>query len=475
MADIFRGRIGRRFTICFVVVVSGVIGGTGWWSFSRIHALLERQLNDHLVAVAQLIAGRIDGDVVLGMKPNYGIYRRMQVQLTQIKGDVKAERVSVFDRAGKCLLSTGSESLVGKPYPRLAFDEAEVNRLWLGTASVSVRFQDERGVNFQTGYAPIFSNGQVVGAVGVEIGVGFVDALKDFGTGAIVLGVIVAVFTVIIGIVLGRSVTGPIDRLVSAAQEIGKGELAKPVVPPSRDELGYLGQTLDDMRQSILLRDEHLRTMLAGVAHEIRNPLGGIELHAGLIAQDLPENDPQRSHITRVIGEVHNLNQIISDFLAFARPVGAMPQAVRLADVVSDAAFLLAPEFDKGQIDYVQEVDSDLEVYVDPTQLKAVVVNLLKNACQAVAIAGKIWVVAHRDQRSVILSVKDNGEGISEMDQDRLFDPFYTTREKGSGLGLAIVKQAIMENGGAIDVESKPDGGATFILQLPQRAKGVSE
>ena len=258
MAGMFWGRIGRRFTFSFVAVVILVVGGTGWWSFDLIHAQLEKQMNEHLVAIAQLVADRVDGDVVVQMKPRYEVYKRMRVQLVKTRDQVNAERVSVFDHTGICLISTGSEALVGKSYARLAFDKTEVRSLWQGLATASVRFQDANGINFQTGYAPIYSDSNIVGAVGIEIGVGFVDTLRVFGQGAMLLGVFAAAFTVVVGILLGKSVTGPITRLVAAAQAIGRGELSAPVLIPSRDELGYLGQTLEDMRQGILARDEHV-------------------------------------------------------------------------------------------------------------------------------------------------------------------------------------------------------------------------
>jgi signal transduction histidine kinase len=293
---LFYGRIGRRLILSFVILVVVVIGGCGWFFYKLIYGQLDQQLDDHLVAVAQLVAEKFDGDVVLRLKPEYEIYRRLRLQLIDVCELVNAERIYVFDKDGRCLIDTGSGAVVGKPYPRLIFDQKEVGLVWRGLPSSSVRFQDAAGVDFQTGYAPIKSGSEaVVAAVGVEIGVGFVKALRMFARGAFLLAGGAAVVTLLAGLMLGKSVTEPIAKLVEAAQAIGRGELTKPVRPPSRDELGYLGQTLDEMRCGLLARDERLRQMLAGVAHEIRNPLGGIELHAGLIAMDLAPDDARRA------------------------------------------------------------------------------------------------------------------------------------------------------------------------------------
>ena len=178
MADHFRGRIGRRVVFGFVGLVVAVVGACGWIFFQFVHARLEQQMNEHLRVVTQLVADRIDGDVVVGIRPEYSLYRRLRHQLIQVRDEVGAQRIYVFGPKALCLLDTGAESVVGKPYPRLAFDRIEVESVWKGQAVCSVRFQNEEGVNFQTGYAPIFSGERVVGAVGVEIGVGFVEDLR---------------------------------------------------------------------------------------------------------------------------------------------------------------------------------------------------------------------------------------------------------------------------------------------------------
>ena len=471
MVDMFYGRIGRRLILSFVILVVVVVGGCGWFFFNLIYRQLDRQLDNHLMAVAQLVAEKFDGDVVLRLKPEYEIYRRLRLQLINLCDLVNAERIYVFNKEGRCLIDTGSGAVVGKPYPRLAFDRKEVASVWRGMPSSSLRFQDANGVDFQTGYAPIKSGSEVIAAVGVEIGVGFVEALRTFGHGAFLLAGGAAAITLLAGLALSKSVTGPIAKLVEAAQAIGKGELTKPVRPPSRDELGYLGQTLDDMRRGLLARDERLRQMLAGVAHEIRNPLGGIELHAGLIAMDLDQDDARRVHIEKVIGEVHTLDRVISDFIAFARPPSSRAESVEIAQLVSDTAFLLAPEMDEAQVTFVQDVDEGLALYADLGQVKRALINLMKNAIQAMPEGGELKVAALDGDAMVSIMVSDTGVGILPDDLNRLFEPFYSTREKGSGLGLAIVQQTMIENGGQVAVESELGVGTTFRLVLPRAKK----
>lgn len=473
MAEAYRGRIGRRLVVSFAVLVMGVVGVCGWVLYRLTQAQLERQMSEHLIGVAMLTAEGLDGDVVLQLRPEYGIYRRLQAQLATARDLVGAARMYVFDRQGHSLLDTEPGVPTGRPYPRLAFDRMELQAVWQGQPAHSVRFQDADGVDYKTGYAPVFAGDRVVAAVGVEIGVGFLSAIRTFKQSVYVLGGLSALLTVGVAFALGRSLTGPIYRLVDAAQEIGRGHLSQPIQATSQDELGYLGQTLEEMRRQLLARDEQLRQMLAGVAHEIRNPLGGIELYAGLIASDLDAADPRKALILKVIGEVRTLNQVISDFLTFARPTPAHPEPVAIAQVVDEVGFLMAPEMEAARVDFHADVPGEVMLYADAGQLKRALLNLAKNAVQAMPDGGRLSVAVHKDKGQVALCVTDTGTGIAEAHIARLFEPFYTTREQGSGLGLAIVRQAVVENGGEIFVESREGKGTTFRLIFPEKNREV--
>ena len=139
--------------------------------------------------------------------------------------------------------------------------------------------------------------------------------------------------------------------------------------------------------------------MLGGVAHEIRNPLGSIELYAGLITGDLPASDERKQHIEKVIEEVRRLNGVISEFLEFARPAPAQPQPTELAPLVANAAFLLAPEMQAAGISYEERVAPDLVCYIDAEQMERALVNLMKNAVQAMRDGGHLTVRGYGRRR----------------------------------------------------------------------------
>jgi signal transduction histidine kinase len=388
---------------------------------------------------------------------------------------VGARHVFVFDRQHRSLLDTDGLMAIGRPYPKLLFDRSELERVWNGNTAYSVLFFDDDDVPYMTGYAPIFVGGEVVAAVGVEIGANFMDTIRVFGRSVLIFAGLGALLTVVVAWGLARTLTRPIQKLVLAAREIGLGNMSQEVATSSDDEIGYLGETMEEMRRKLLARDAQLRQMLGGVAHEIRNPLGGIEIYAGLIADDLPDQDERKQHIQKVIQEVRKLNHVIAEFLDFARPSPPFPQPTAIYALVADAAFLLTPEMQKAGIDYKQRVAPDLEAYIDAEQIKRALINLMKNSVQAMRGGGVLVVQAEAKEGEVIIEVVDNGPGMPAEVLERLFEPFFTTREQGSGLGLAVVSKAVEENRGRIEVESKEGEGTICRLRLPGAAEVAAE
>ena len=471
-----RTRIGHKLILSFVLLVMVVVGLSGWVLFELTDRSLERQMRDHLVSVATLVSTKLSGNVLRYMDPgreHTTLYRNLVLKLQRAEQGVGARHIFVFDREHRSLLDTDGLMPIGREYPKLLFDSRELERVWKGHTAHSVLFYDG-GVPYMTGYAPIFYDGEVVAAVGVEIGAGFVDSIRVFGRSVLIFAGLGALLTVGVAWGLARTLTRPIQKLVEAAREIGRGNMEQEVATASDDEIGYLGETMEEMRRKLVARDAQLRLMLSGVAHEIRNPLGSIELYAGLIASDLPTGDERKQHIEKVIGEVRRLNGVISEFLEFARPAPAQPQPTTLAPLVADAAFLLAPEMQVAGIRYEEHIAPDLACDIDAAQMERALVNLMKNAVQAMRDGGHLTVRATDDSGEVVVEVADDGPGMSEEVQERLFEPFFTTKEQGSGLGMALVAWAVEANRGRIEIDSRQGQGTICRLRLPQAKDGVS-
>ena len=468
-----RARIGQKLVLSFVLLVMVLIGTSGWTLVELTRRSLEGQMRGHLISTAELVGSGISGDVLRILAPGWeraGIYQTLVTKLRRAKEVVGARRIYVFDRLGRNLLDTEGMP-IGQQYHHIRIrDRSEVERALSGESTYSVLFFSEDDVAYMTGYAPIYNRGEVVAVVGVDIGAGFVDSMRVFKRSVFIFALISALLTIAVAWAMALRLTRPILSLVRAAREIGQGKMNHQIAAPSDDEIGYLGETMEEMRRKLLARDAQLRQMLGGVAHEIRNPLGGIEIYAGLIAEDLPEGDERKEHIQKVRQEVRKLDQVISDFLNFARPAPPVAELVEVDTLVADAAFLLQPDMERAGVTYHSDIAEGVRVFADPEQVNRMLFNLMKNAVQAMPDGGKLTVRARPERNDVCLEVADSGPGISEAVRAQLFEPFFTTREKGSGLGLAVVSQTVADNGGHLELAGEEGEGAVFRVVLPARA-----
>jgi two-component system sensor histidine kinase PilS (NtrC family) len=207
----------------------------------------------------------------------------------------------------------------------------------------------------------------------------------------------------------------------------------------------------------------------ASIAHELRNPLaslkGSIEM---LRSKKIPEEQADRL-MDIALSEMDRLNGIVTDFLLYARPQELNKEQYDLNLSLREVVTLLqGPEANKDHVTILASLDGDQVVRGDARQLKQVFWNLGVNAMDAVSDGGTIDIYTAGDSDAVEVVFKDSGNGISEDDIDKIFYPFYTTKEKGTGLGLAIAQKIIEEHGGKIEVESEGEGsGAMFKIQLP--------
>ena len=271
-----------------------------------------------------------------------------------------------------------------------------------------------------------------------------------------------------LGALLAGSVVEPIERLSRSARRMERGHMNHPVASETGLEVGQLARAMERMRRALIERDEQLPLMFAQVAHEIRNPLGGLELFAAAASETEDRVERQRL-IGRIRQEVGDLNRIISEFLLFARPLHVSQEIVDVRGPVREAAELVEGEMRAvGGILEVELPDQPLHVRADPDHIKSAALNLLRNAAQA---GRRVRLEAEWHNGEVVVSVLDDGPGVAADMRPRIFEPFVTDKEKGAGLGLAIVKRVVDSIGGRVDVGAAErlgfGKGARFRLYFP--------
>lgn len=213
-----------------------------------------------------------------------------------------------------------------------------------------------------------------------------------------------------------------------------------------------------------------LGEMVARVSHEIKNPLGIIQSTAELLGSTSKENDPARKLSGIIKEESIRLNRIVTEFLDFARPMVPRFEQTDLREIIERNIQFLAPEFEKKSIQVENSLPHEpIMIMADREQLYRAFMNILMNAIQALDNNGKIKIKIEKSKDSFKVIFEDNGPGISKEHMDKIFNPFFTTKDKGSGLGLAIVKKIIEGHNGTINIESVEGHGTKVIVNLPIR------
>jgi PAS domain S-box-containing protein len=212
----------------------------------------------------------------------------------------------------------------------------------------------------------------------------------------------------------------------------------------------------------------HVGQLAAVVAHEVRNPLAGIKGAMQVLSARRPAGDPEAPVMRDIVSRIDSLSDLINDLLFFARPQPPRLAPVALAPLLGDAAHTL--HADPAGRDVVVKVDvPEMIIEADAVMIKALFLNLLLNAAQAMQGRGAIAVTAAIEGRHVRISVRDHGPGIPEHIVRQIFEPFFTTKVRGGGLGLAIARRTAELHDGSLSVASPPDGGAEMIVTLALR------
>jgi two-component system nitrogen regulation sensor histidine kinase GlnL len=256
-----------------------------------------------------------------------------------------------------------------------------------------------------------------------------------------------------------------------------------------RDERGRItGATLffkdltrvEQLEERERLRDRlaALGEMAAAIAHEVKNPLAGIEVMAGLLKRQLASSEDAQSILGDIIKEAKMANAIVLEVLEFVRPIRLQVERISLSDVVRDAMSMAESHVARGETEIATRLPEDLPpLQGDPRQLFT---NLLTNAFEALNGAGMVAITASylppeeeppavesHAVPMILVEITDNGPGVPADLIDRIFSPFFTTKPQGSGLGLAIVRKIVDAHDGRIDVAAMPGAGTRFRITLP--------
>jgi len=296
-----------------------------------------------------------------------------------------------------------------------------------------------------------------------------------------------------IGILLGvllsywvtARVTRPVALLAQGAQKVAAGDWSARVDVRSRDEIGELARAFNGMTQQLLEQRDRLvqaervaawRELARRLAHELKNPLFPIQItieNMQRAREKAPEQFDEvfRESTATLLEELANLKAIVGRFSDFAKMPPPQFETVDLNETLRRAVRLFEAQLNApGRPPITPEVlcdDNVGSVRADPEQLHGALRNLMLNAIDAMPAGGTLTLRTRRQNGAVLLEISDTGEGLTPEERERLFTPYYTTKQNGTGLGLAIVQSVVSDHGGRISVESERGRGTTFRIELP--------
>jgi two-component system, NtrC family, sensor kinase len=288
---------------------------------------------------------------------------------------------------------------------------------------------------------------------------------------------------------LANGILGPVKRLLFASSQWAKGNLKYRVKIKVKNEIGELGETFNSMASSLNERDEQLQEytqqqlmkserlattgqLAAGVAHEINNPIGAVIMYTHLSLEDMDAKDPRRENLNKVVKEATRCKDIVKGLLDFSRQTEPKIEESNVNDILEQTLALLEKQALFRNVKIEKIFSSSIpNVMIDVSQMHQVFTNIIMNAAEAMGEKGKFVVTTKKssDDKYIVIDFSDTGCGIPKENIEKLFDPFFTTREvgHGTGLGLSISYGIIAKHQGAIAVKSELGKGTTFTIKLP--------
>jgi len=289
-------------------------------------------------------------------------------------------------------------------------------------------------------------------------------------------------------LVLMRQVLRPV-RLMAREAGGDQAEAARDEVKSLSSSLHSFIQDFDHTHKELAKSREHLEQaekmamvgkLAAGVAHSIRNPFTSIKMRLFSLSRNLELSEVHKEDFEVVSEEIGRIDTIVQNFLEFARPPKIRMQICQCSEVVDSVLQILKHRLQAFSIRVKHDVDGEIPpVHADPERFKEALMNLVINACEALETGGTI-VIAEEvrmegGSRMLAVEVRDDGPGVMESVQDKILQPFFTTKEEGTGLGLSIVAQIVREHQGRLEVSSTPGKGASFTIVIPVNRENEHE
>ena len=432
-------------------------------SYNFVKDLYLEQLSEKVNIVSGLIASQINETYlnILELGPPtlstenyfYDLFKKNSAADSSLQ-------IFIFDKEFKIVINSDSNFKAGAYDPRLLLNEKEIKELKINQSSASLPFKGEDNNWYLWGFYRLNENYWL----SLKESASKLERVDEFSNMFWIIGFAGIVFTFILSLLIAKSISKPVDKLTVYSSEIGKGNFNIEMPCGIHGEIKTLALAMNKMKYDLSENQKEREKMLAQIAHEIRNPLGGIELLAGLSKEDFVKAGLNPDYLDKILNEVQGLKKLINSFLEFSRPMPAKQENSGLKNIVNETLNNLKQQINEKTININVDLKKG-EVVFDSTHLKQILLNLLTNSIQAVEQNGCISVISGIKKNKWFIHISDDGPGIPEDSLSTVFELFYTTKKTGSGLGLAISKKLCIENKSMLSVKNNPGRGCMFIIE----------
>jgi len=422
---------------------------------------LETQLDRHLSEKIDLLANRIDSDLLRLFRfvPTLSMRDSIETQFHDLLPAFSALTIFIVDEHGNLILAAGRRDIAVRS---VMLHKSDLKQALIRGRSTTSLFSDPAGNHFKSAYLHLTQPEPGL-LLGMNADARFLDDILHLRRQIITTGLIAFTASIIIGLVLGNSLTRPLTRLTRLAALIGRGQYAAIPAPHRRDEIGVLAATMNEMQAEIARREKANKQIISSVAHEIQNQLASVLLNTELLAVST-KSDSEIARLAETIrSETRHISEIVDSFLAYARPIEHKLTAAPLSALLESVIDNLKHEFPALRI----TIAGDEVVWVHPGKMQQAFFNLLKNAAEASPSDAEIRVQIESSGSQIRVTVTNSGAPIPADRWYQIFEAFYTTKENGIGLGLPISRSIVEQHGGQIDLVRSDANGTEFVVILP--------
>jgi signal transduction histidine kinase len=399
--------------------------------YQRAKDYLDNELGERLRSIAVTLSHAVETATPATLDASV-IEPALYTLLHQVRTENLLSNIVILTPEGRTVVDLGDVSRAGEPNPFIELDYTAVTLARSGLSAFTNLYRSG-DIYMKSAYAPIMTDDQQVkGILGVEAGAAYFDVLRGLSRAIIFVDAISVLVIFVLGLFFYR-----------------------------------LSLSLDKA-QAAVIQGENLATMgrmVAGIAHEIRNPLSIIKTSSERLQKKYGQSDVVFSYISE---EVDKLNGILTGYLNFARAErqDSRPQSVQ--KIIRRCLLILEPDARAKGIRVVEHLpESDVTVMGDDKRIQQAVLNVLLNAVQAVDKGGQVEISLENHGKSAVIIVRDTGPGIPQKHLRDVTKPFFTTKKDGSGLGMSIVSSVMQEHGGSLDIRSAPGHGTEIALAFP--------